>query len=223
MSTANKKRHFAAAEVVLDSDQDEDWKEKMLALERENAELKRNVETLQAQLAESRKSNVSNADDKNDEEDDKSVCDGSSWSKKYFMLKQYKHEHGDCMVPFKYPKLGNWVNEQRKAFKNQKLSKERTDKLNKIGFYWGKGHPKPPTWDDYYQQLKTHFHDFGHCNVHVDPDPMRRSDLAAWVVTQRKQGKRLEKMMPTSLSRDQYKLLDDIAFPWMGGKKRRCL
>ena len=197
----------------------EDWKERCLVAERENQALKSEIAKLQALLAEN--FDYESNDDDEAVEDDNSVCDGTPWSIKYFMLKQYKEEHGDCMVPFKFPQLGNWVNDQKKAFKNKKLRQERIDKLNKIGFYWGKGHPKPPTWDDYYQELKAHYKDFGECNVFVDPDPAQRSALATWVVTQRQQGKRLRNLMPSSLSREQYKLLEEVSFPWKGSKKRR--
>ena len=214
--TPNKKR--TVDEII--NDEEKDWKEKFLATERENQALKKEIESLKAALDKNSDDNDM-SDDINDLDDDNSVCDGTPWSVKYFMLKQYKADRGDCMVPFKYPQLGSWVNEQKKAYKKKKLAKHRIDKLNNIGFYWGKGHPKPPTWQDRYEELKTHYKDFGHCNVHVDSDPTQRSALAQWVLVQRKQGRRLQKLMPSSLTREQYKLLDEISFQWKGTTK--CL
>ena len=34
------------------------------------------------------------------------------------------------------PQLGTWVSNQRKAYKKKRLSKERVDRLNEIGFVW---------------------------------------------------------------------------------------
>jgi len=70
------------------------------------------------------------------------------WDKRFEQLKRYKKDHGDCNVPRKYkanPQLGEWVHEQRKLYKNGKLSKERINLLKGIGFKWvlGRGY-KPP-------------------------------------------------------------------------------
>ncbi|KAL7503209.1 hypothetical protein ACHAXN_001030 [Cyclotella atomus] len=35
------------------------------------------------------------------------------WLAKYEQLKQYKREHGDCLVPHAHSSLGKWVNNQR--------------------------------------------------------------------------------------------------------------
>ena len=55
-------------------------------------------------------------------------------------LKEYKEEHGDCLVPQKYaedPKLGQWVAAQRAlSTVDEKTKQERRDKLNSIGFVW---------------------------------------------------------------------------------------
>ncbi|MEK7818783.1 MAG: helicase associated domain-containing protein, partial [Bacteroidota bacterium] len=60
------------------------------------------------------------------------------WNRGYEFLIKYKEENGDCRVPKRYKyddfKLGSWVSEQRK--KNQRMSKERREKLDKIGFIW---------------------------------------------------------------------------------------
>ena len=73
------------------------------------------------------------------------------WDKHYQGLVQYHAEHGDCVVPAKYPKnpkLGFWVCAQRQVYKLQmagkdisalrtaKLTPERIAALNSIGFKW---------------------------------------------------------------------------------------
>lgn len=65
-------------------------------------------------------------------------------SARYQELKEYKARNGDCNVPMRkdQPRLGEWVGQQRKAYKLKKEGKqsamtdERMEKLNKIGFTW---------------------------------------------------------------------------------------
>ena len=45
---------------------------------------------------------------------------GRAFSQRYIELQEYKHLHGDCMVPKRYknnPSLGNWVNKQRQNYR----------------------------------------------------------------------------------------------------------
>ena len=56
-------------------------------------------------------------------------------------LIEYKEKYGDCDVPQKYvsvsgQRLGNWVNTQRRFRKTKKLSPERVERLNEVGFVW---------------------------------------------------------------------------------------
>jgi hypothetical protein len=62
------------------------------------------------------------------------------WNLRFQQLLEYKEVCGDSNVPHSYcrnPQLGRWVHSQRKANKN-KLTKERWEKLDSIGFDWGK-------------------------------------------------------------------------------------
>ena len=62
------------------------------------------------------------------------------WEAKFKKLKEYKKKKGHCNVPRSHLELGNWVNTQRslykheKRYKEKKLSEERINRLNKIGF-----------------------------------------------------------------------------------------
>jgi hypothetical protein len=52
-------------------------------------------------------------------------------------LAEFKREFGHCNVPRSYersPHLGNWCNNHRRLLKNGKLSQDRIDKLNELGF-----------------------------------------------------------------------------------------
>jgi hypothetical protein len=182
-------------------------------LTEEIEQLKHDNKTLRAKLA-----GYEEEESDEDEEDDESLCDGSPWSTKYHLLKQYKQQHGDCKVP-RSKDLGRWVDGNRTAYKGKKLSQERIDKLDKIGFYWGKGYPEPRTWDDNFRELQEYHSTFGHCNVPVDSNPSLQTPLAKWMLEQRKQGKRLRKQKPSNMTMDQYKRLENLGFKWKAGPR----
>lgn len=67
------------------------------------------------------------------------------WKTRYEELKEYRQQHGDCLVPFGWeenPQLGVWVSMQREAYKLKMenkangISDEKIMKLNSIGFVW---------------------------------------------------------------------------------------
>jgi len=69
------------------------------------------------------------------------------WSEHYDQLKEYRKEHGDCLVPTHYtsnPRLGRWVHTQRHQRrlmmkgKKSSMTEERVKKLDELGFNWGK-------------------------------------------------------------------------------------
>jgi hypothetical protein len=203
MPPSNKKRSAELAEEDFDH------------LIEENEQLKHEVIALKAKLA----AYENEESDDEDYEDEDSVCDGSPWSTKYHLLKQYKQQHGDCKVPEKDKALGIWVKNARQHRKQNRLSQERIDKLDKIGFYWGKGYPEPRTWDDNFQELQEYHSTFGHSNVPVDSNPSLQTPLAKWVLEQRKQGKRLRKQKPSNMTMDQYKRLENLGFKWKAGPR----
>lgn len=82
------------------------------------------------------------------------------WNRMYALLRDYKEENGDCLVPHRKDKpsrLSEWVLTQRGQYrlkgegKRSTLSNEREVLLDKIGFTW-KIHL---SWNDRFQQLKN--------------------------------------------------------------------
>jgi len=62
------------------------------------------------------------------------------WNSMLIRLQAYQQEHnGSCNVPQRYhqdPELGRWVKNQRYRYKKDRLTKERCDQLEAIGFVW---------------------------------------------------------------------------------------
>ncbi|GFH61788.1 hypothetical protein CTEN210_18264 [Chaetoceros tenuissimus] len=131
------------------------------------------------------------------------------WNEKFEQLKLYKSKHGDCNVPKIYEEnqsLGRWVHTQRQTYKQLKLSEERINMLNDIGFTWTDSFHS--IWLDKFEELKMYKSKHGHCNV-------KRSDpnqpLANWVKTQRCR----------DISEERKNMLNEIGFIWAAPPKGR--
>ena len=128
------------------------------------------------------------------------------WYQMYQALQEYKQIHGDCNVPAKYtdnPKLGRWVGTQRHLKKKDRLSHDKIQKLEAMGFSWD---PDEDSWNQMYQELQEYKRVHDHCNV-----PAKYNDnpqLGAWVDGQRQQ-KRQGK-----LSSKRIQKLEAIGFQW---------
>ena len=101
-------------------------------------------------------------------------------------LQEFKAVHGNTNVPQKYqadPKLGRWVDAQRKQHRLGILKEERRQILEEIGFEWNYQENKfEQQWNDHYQEL-VEFHDkHGHVDV-----PGDYSTLYWWLYLQRTQ------------------------------------
>ena len=123
-----------------------------------------------------------------------------NWMEMYGQLKQYIEDHCDSNVPQKHSKLGVWINSQRTAKNNGKLSTERIQLLDAIGFTWDQ---IEQVWQENYQQLKQYALDNGNTKI-----PIGHLNLGTWVNRQRRQQKKNE------LSEERIQLLNDIGFIW---------
>ena len=126
------------------------------------------------------------------------IIDGM-WLEKYDALKSYKEDNGHCNVPTHTSSLGYWVGQQRALYKKGRLLQDRIDRLNGIGFEWGRG--SNSLWEERYDELKVFHNDNGHCNV-----PVRASPLGKWVSRQRTLYKK------GCLERGRIDRLDEIGF-----------
>ena len=61
---------------------------------------------------------------------------GAPWATRLGELVEYKAKNGDCCIPQRRGKLGKWVDGQRQQYKKGKLSQDRIDLLESIGFDW---------------------------------------------------------------------------------------
>lgn len=132
-----------------------------------------------------------------------------SWEEMYEQLKQYKEQQAHTNVPQKSGRLGQWVNEMRAQRREGRLTEDRVQKLDELGFNWITKHRDPTvtttkaTWEHYLQQLMAFRDEHGHCNV-----KRRDGRLGGWVHDQRQAYKK------GKLTDDKVMKLEAIGFVW---------
>ena len=93
-------------------------------------------------------------------------------------LTSFKEEFGHCNIPVRYsgnPSLGQLCSHMRRAYKkmqkgiktNSKLSQDRIERLEEIGFQWQSGVDHDKTFEKRCRELTSFKEEFGHCNVPV--------------------------------------------------------
>ncbi|MDC3069748.1 Helicase associated domain protein, partial [Prochlorococcus sp. AH-736-D21] len=120
----------------------------------------------------------------------------NSWGEYYEKLKIFKEEEGHLDIPSKH-EIGIWVVNQRKLFKENKISDVRVKLLDDIGFVWD---TQKYRWQQNFQKLREK----GLNSKVGNQDPILRN----WKAKQRLMYKRGE------LSRNKIELLESIGFNW---------
>ena len=133
------------------------------------------------------------------------------WNFNFEELVEYKNQNGDCNVPRDYKdnkSLSRWVSNQR--LRQKALSNERIERLNQLGFFWGKNDDE--RWNFNFQQLVECKNAYGDCNV--SPEYKNYEPLRKWVHCQRQCARN------KTLSNERIELLNRIGFCWVMGEKQ---
>jgi hypothetical protein len=134
----------------------------------------------------------------------------SSWLKKYNDLKKVvekKKNVFDYSGIKKYRQLFSFVHNTRVANKAGKLSDEKINQLNKIGFIWNSYETQ---WENRFDELKQYKKKYGHCNVSKSKYDIDFLELADWVFDQRKNYKKKN----ISLTPERIEKLEKLGFNW---------
>jgi hypothetical protein len=137
------------------------------------------------------------------------VGSNSMWGQRYAELLEFKRVNGHCNVPQRYgaSSLGVWVKDQRTMKRRGRMSRQRTELLEKIGFSWSiKSGIK--YWDTKVKELIVYKELHGHCNVPLNYDRNDYVLLARWVDRVRRNKKK------GKISKERIKQLDGIGFDW---------
>jgi len=119
------------------------------------------------------------------------------WDTMYELAKKYYEYHGNLKIKRIFrtlngyehddngARLGAWINTQRQAYSQEKLSKERTDKLNKIGMIFSVRHNN---WEKMYSLAKKYYDEHDSLgdpdNVVVKDENGEIVNLRNWILTQ---------------------------------------
>jgi len=128
------------------------------------------------------------------------------WESRYCELIEFREVHGHCNVPDSWPEnlqLARWVMTQRQLYRKGKLSPDRIQRLEAIGFIWCR---QDHAWDEMHQRLVNYKRIHGNCNVPSEwkEDPQ----LGSWVVKQRYQ------RMKGQLSDERMRKLEEAGMRW---------
>ncbi len=126
----------------------------------------------------------------------------SKWEARYSELCAYKEAHGDINIPHdRTSELWRWVSTQRIFKKRGKLSADKIQRLNEIGFVWDVAEAQ---WDTRFNDLLAYR--AAHDTVNVQQS--EETGLGAWVNTQRAAKK------TGGISEERIRRLEEIGFEW---------
>ena len=143
--------------------------------------------------------------------------DDANWWKQFRKLEEYKQEHGDCNVSRRYkanPQLATWVASQRKSYQQKRLSTERIEALEDIGFEWTRL-TNDANWRKRFGELEEYKATHGHTDV---PTSWEDQELFWWVSVQRREYRKLKEGKKAHITEDRIERLDGIGFEWRSKK-----
>lgn len=125
------------------------------------------------------------------------------WNEMYSLAENYYLHKGDLEIPFHFKTknginydengvaLGRWISDQRRNYKNQKISEDRIQKLLKIGMIFTAILDKK-AWSEWYDLAKKYYLHYGNLKIpqkfktlngiEYDEDGVK---LGTWIATQR--------------------------------------
>jgi len=96
---------------------------------KELAEAYNYIESLEKEVKTLKASSVEDDTEEQSDEDDP-VLD--TWTTKFLLLRAYRIREGHCRVPYSNATLGNWVNDQKRFYKNVKtISQSNPSQIGK--------------------------------------------------------------------------------------------
>jgi hypothetical protein len=131
------------------------------------------------------------------------------WERNFQELCAYQNEKGDCLPVDSYKTtsglmLGRWVTVQREW--KDRMTAERVERLNEIGFVWDRGDVHDQQWEKGFKELLAYKDKTGDCLVVQTYRLPSGFTLGIWVSRQRR--------TKHTLSTERIKRLDQIGFIW---------
>ena len=130
----------------------------------------------------------------------------AAWEEMFIALAAYKQNYGDCIVPKEWSQnqaLARWVVKQRIDYREGRLSSERSQRLDELGFAWD---PFVSVWDELFAALSAYKHKHGDCNV--PREWPNNPKLGKWCAHQR------TAYQNSKLPDDRIQKLEELGFAW---------
>jgi len=146
------------------------------------------------------------------------------WDKMYRKLSQYNKKNGHCHVALNSdPGLEYFVRDQRREYVRWRtgvsiiLTKDRIDKLDRIGFKWVKNRQKTrksheTRWNEMIEDLTAYREKYGHTEIPQEYE--ENPQLGRWVMNQRTFYRMNQIGIHTTLSHDRIEQLEQLDFVW---------
>lgn len=147
----------------------------------------------------------------------------ASWDFMYAEAKKYYEENGNLEIPKRYKtesgySLGSRLTTQRRVYSGAAsgvLTKERIEKLNKIGIVWESA--RDASWNRYYEAARGYSTEFGNLNVpalYVTNDGVK---LGLWI-NNMCAARKNENCGGNYLTDKRIRALDELGMNWEGRK-----
>ena len=132
------------------------------------------------------------------------------WDELYELLKEYKNEYGNILVPSNYVapngiKLGNFIATCRANYANNKLSASRISALENLGMIWN---TRDNLWNKNYELAKKYYIKNHTLLVPSSYITSEGDNLGTWVNHQR------QELLKGRITEERIKLLDNIGMVW---------
>lgn len=130
------------------------------------------------------------------------------------LVQKYHDQYGNLDIHTDYIsdgyRLGFWIKEQRKKYKNGLLNDSQISDLNRLGMIWCFYEKKE--WNDWYQLAEAYYQEHGDLLVPVAYCTNEGDKLGSWIFVQREKYNGIGKRLP--LSQDQIRALEKIGMVW---------
>ena len=136
------------------------------------------------------------------------------WERLYKSAEIYFDEHGNLDVPAGYKtadgySLKEWLRTQRNNRAKGTLSKERTERLDKIGMDWLS--PAARSWETYFSACEKYYMTYGNIEIGAAYADENGLHIGRWLKNQRKNKARLKS---DGENGNQIKRLESIGMTW---------
>ena len=158
-----------------------------------------------------------------DDGDDDDEEDNDPWDLKYIELREYFALNGNFAVPRSgaHSKLSIWIKNQKACYRNvknntkgQKITSERINKLEAIGFPFGGKDAAPAllSWEEGVEQWKK----YKAAKIEININVNNPTQHAKWVSAQRHEYRRFRKGKHSLLDLEKIAELKEIGFKFKG-------